>query len=303
MSSRRGPLDGALEHLEDLMKEAARLAGEGAGDGANDSEFEVPAPWVPPRHNTATVEISEDYKPRRRRPHDDLHGLGIKRHHHIHLGHHTPRNPIARKWETLRKRITATVACINTVLVGFVIGIYAGMVPRIQYQLADQHHYIIQGNIYLFIGLAVSSFISWPLPLLHGRKPYIIGGYAVALPLHFPQAVIATGYRSPTYTQYHVGLLISRLFTGLALGFAHINAFTVLLDLFGASLMSKRPHQEFVAPDDLRRDGGGMGLWLGLWSWSFIGSLSLGFLAGKDTVTGARGRLLVGANIIQVRQS
>lgn len=273
-----GPLDSALEHLEDLMKEAARLAGDGAGD--EEKDFEIPPPWVPHRNNTAIVQISGDYKPRRRRPHDDdLRGDGVKRHHHI-LGHHTPRNPIARKWETPRKRIAATVACINTALVGFIIGIYAGMVPRIQYQLADQHHYIIQGNIYLFIGLAVSSFIFWPLPLLHGRKPYIISAFAVALPLHFPQAVIATGYRTPTDAQYRDGLLVARLFTGLALGFAQINAFTVLLDLFGASLMSKRPHQEFVAMDDMRRDGGGMGLWLGLWSWSFIASLSIGFLAG-----------------------
>lgn len=34
--------------------------------------------------------------------------------------------------------------------------------------------------------------------------------------------------------------------------------------------------------DDVRRQGGGMGIWLGLWSWCFVGSLSLGFLIGAS---------------------
>ena len=205
--------------------------------------------------------------------------------HRSRLGHHVKRQPIARKWETARKRITATIACVNTGIVGFIIGIYAGMVPRIQYVLADQKHYIIQGNVYLFIGLAISTFFFWPLPLLHGRKPYILGAFALALPLHFPQAVIVGGYRTSTDTTYRTGLLLARFLTGIALGFANVNCFAVLLDLFGASLMSSRPHQEIVNYDDVRRDGGGMGLWLGIWSWCFIASIAVGFVAGAGVIS------------------
>jgi hypothetical protein len=57
-----------------------------------------------------------------------------------------------------------------------------------------------------------------------------------------------------------------------------------LLDLFGASLQSKFPHQEVVIADDIRRDGGGMGIWLGIWSWCSIGSIAIGFVSGAGTI-------------------
>lgn len=68
------------------------------------------------------------------------------------------------------------------------------------------------------------------------------------------------------------------------LGFANVNFVTTLLDLFGASLQSQKPHQEIVVHNDPRRHGGGMGLWLGIWSWCFIGSLSLGFVTGAGII-------------------
>ena len=40
------------------------------------------------------------------------------------LGRFHRRQPIAREWSTLRKRITATIACLNTVFVGLIAGIY-----------------------------------------------------------------------------------------------------------------------------------------------------------------------------------
>ncbi|KAJ9628822.1 hypothetical protein H2203_002725 [Taxawa tesnikishii (nom. ined.)] len=82
---------------------------------------------------------------------------------------------------------------------------------------------------------------------------------------------------NPSYSGYKVELLLPRALAGLALGFANINNLATLLDLFGASLQSTNPHQEFVARDDVRRQGGGMGLWLGVWAWCWIGSLSVGF--------------------------
>lgn len=136
----------------------------------------------------------------------------------------------------------------------------------------------------LYIGLALTTLLAWPLPLLHGRKPYTLLAFAVMLPLQFPQAIVVSSYRAPNNATYRVGLLLPRVLTGIAMGFANINFMPTFLDLFGASLMSYKPHQEFVTPDDVRRQGGGMGMWLGLWSWCFVGSLSIGFWIGATII-------------------
>ncbi|OHE92955.1 hypothetical protein CORC01_11748 [Colletotrichum orchidophilum] len=47
------------------------------------------------------------------------------------------RQPIARDWSPVRKRAIATVACISTALIGMIIGIYAGLVPSLQYYILD----------------------------------------------------------------------------------------------------------------------------------------------------------------------
>ena len=44
------------------------------------------------------------------------------------LGRFHRRQPIAREWSTGRKRITATIACLNTVFVGLITGIYVSLV-------------------------------------------------------------------------------------------------------------------------------------------------------------------------------
>ena len=205
-------------------------------------------------------------------------------HHTFSLHRHHRRQPIARNWSTGKKRLTAVIACINTGLLGIIIGIYAGEVPRIQYFLADESHIVIVGNAVLYFGLALSTFVVWPLPLLHGRKPYVLAALALALPLQFPQAVVVGAKRSPNHARFRTGLLCSRAALGLVLGFANVNYITVLLDLFGASLQSKNPHQEFVVPNDVRRHGGGMGMWLGIWSWCWIGSLAIGFQVGAAII-------------------
>lgn len=104
------------------------------------------------------------------------------------------------------------------------------------------------------------------------------------MPLQFPQALVVSAKRSPNDTGYVKGLLASRAFSGLVLGFANINYIAILLDLFGASLQSKHPHQEFTVVNDLRRHGGGMGMWLGIWCWCSIGSLALGFQIGAGII-------------------
>lgn len=137
----------------------------------------------------------------------------------------------------------------------------------------------------LFLGLGLTTVIFWPLPLLHGRKPYTLMAFALMLPLQFPQALAVSSNRDPDNPLYRCGLLIPRLFTGIALGFANINQLPTLFDLFGVSLMSERPHEEVVVYDDVRRQGGGVGLWLGIWSFCFVGSLSIGFCAGACIIT------------------
>jgi MFS family permease len=164
------------------------------------------------------------------------------------------------------------------------VGIYAGLVPSIQYYIADFHHYTILGNVGLYLGMALPNLLFWPLPLLHGRKPYIVGGLCVAMPLLFPQALAIGTRRSPDTCIWRVALLLPRALMGFVLGFANMNFHSVLTDLFGASLMSKNPHQEVVDEYDVRRHGGGLGVWLGIWTWCFIGSLGVGFLVGAVVI-------------------
>lgn len=196
------------------------------------------------------------------------------------------RAPIARDWSDSRKRWTATIACISTALIGLIIGIYAGEVPAIQYAIIDEHHYAILGNVVFFIGLAITTALFFPLPLLHGRKPYTLAALAVLMPLQFPQALAVNSQRSPSASTYRVGLLLPRVIAGLICGLANINFLSTLLDLFGASLQSSNPHQELVDINDVRRHGGGMGMWLGIWTWCFIGSIGVGFFIGAAIISG-----------------
>ncbi|KAI9877618.1 MAG: hypothetical protein M1830_003296 [Pleopsidium flavum] len=210
----------------------------------------------------------------------DRHHFSLREPHGFSLSRSHRRAPIARDWGPSRKRFVAAVACISTALLGLIVGIYAGEVPAIQYSLADEHHYTILGNVFFYIGLAISTLLFWPLPLLHGRKPYTLVALALLLPLQFPQAIVVGTPRSPYVATYRVGLLFTRAISGLVMGFASVNFKTTLLDLFGASLQSGNPHEEIVNENDVRRHGGGMGVWLGIWTWCSIGSIGVGFLIG-----------------------
>lgn len=169
-------------------------------------------------------------------------------------------------------------------MVGILVGIYAGEVSSIQYYIADFYHHAILGNVFFFITLAVTTFLSWPLPLLHGRKPYILAALTITMPLLFPQAIAVSMQRSPYVATWRVALLLPRTVIGAALGFANTNFMATLTDLFGASLQSSNPHQETVDELDARRHGGGLGVWLGIWTWRYIGSIGVGFLVGASTI-------------------
>jgi hypothetical protein len=168
---------------------------------------------------------------------------------------------VARNWPNSRKRLTAIVACLNSACLGLLIGIYAGEVPAIQYVVVDLNRCIILGNVFLYIGLALATLFCWPLPLLHGRKPYTLTALIVALFCQLPQGLMVVSFRDPDISRYRVTLLLSRGFSGFALGFAEINNLASLLDVFGAFLQSKESRNQGNLLD-VRRYGGGMGLWL-----------------------------------------
>lgn len=189
--------------------------------------------------------------------------------------------PVARNWPVSRKRFTATVVCINTAALGIIMGIYSGEVPSIQYRIADfHHHFTILGNVVMYCGLAISTILFWPLPLLYGRKPFNIAGLCFVFGLQIPQGIAVSAWRMPETPTWRVLLLLSRALSGLAFGLVNVNLLATLLDLFGSSLQSHHPHGEVPDAYDLRRHGGGMGNWLGFWCWCSIGTLSVGFVVG-----------------------
>jgi hypothetical protein len=251
---------------------------------------------IPPRHDTiASLRASQIEDPEKSRPAgksankdytlEGRHHFSIREPRGFSLSRSHRRLPIARDWSTVRKRYVATVTCITTAFMGLIIGIYAGEVPAIQYTLADQHHFVVLGNVFFFLGLAITTALFYPLPLLHGRKPYTLAALAILLPLQFPQALAINGNRNPYVATYRVGLLLPRMFAGIVMGFANISFITTLMDLFGASLQSGNPHQETVNANDVRRHGGGMGVWLSIWVWSAIGSIGIGFLIGAGIIS------------------
>ncbi|KXJ90949.1 hypothetical protein Micbo1qcDRAFT_225805 [Microdochium bolleyi] len=190
------------------------------------------------------------------------------------------KKPIARDWPVTRKRFVAAMACFNTALIGVLAGIYSGILPSVQYMVVDLDHSMVFGNVGLYLGMALTSFFCWPLPLLHGRKPYIVCSLGIALPLLFPQALAVTEPRSPSTSLWKLAIFIPRTLLGFAMGLVSMNCHSTMTDLFGSSLMSTKPHQEVVDNRDMRRHGGGLGVWLGFWTWCFIGSLATGFVIG-----------------------
>jgi len=61
----------------------------------------------------------------------ELHVRDQAHHHTFSLRRHHRKQPIARNWRTGKKRLTAAIACINTALLGIIVGIYASVSSRI----------------------------------------------------------------------------------------------------------------------------------------------------------------------------
>ncbi|KAK8089896.1 Major facilitator superfamily transporter, partial [Apiospora hydei] len=289
-------INNAMKNLEQLLSEALHIANnvtEPQADacsldgGASDDkvDFGMPLPQrnavkrsgtdvSPPdhlHHNSAANPTRASLRQSAAKRAHELRNISLRgrshvsiRDAHFSLTKSHKRQPIARDWSPIR----------------ILIGIYAGLVPSIQYFIVDTNHSAILGNVGLYIGMALPTFLCWPLPLLHGRKPYILTSLAVAMPLLFPQALAISSVRITFTNLWTMTLLLSRALMGVALGFAGMNFHSILTDLYGVSLMSRNPHGELVDSSDVRRHGGGLGVWLGIWTWCFIGSLGLGFLIG-----------------------
>lgn len=187
--------DGAADEDEWTTGDDVR---QGAGDGHVSSEWQRPHSAPPASHDLSEPEQEGRLKTHgsmrinlRGRSHVSVREQGVN------LARSYYRQPIARDWSAVRKQFVATVACLSTAGIGVLIGIYAGMVPSIQYWIADLEHYAILGNAFFYLGLAIPTFFFWPLPLLHGRKPYILSSLVLSMPLLFPQAITVSEMRSP----------------------------------------------------------------------------------------------------------
>ncbi|KAK3325440.1 hypothetical protein B0H66DRAFT_615974 [Apodospora peruviana] len=187
--------DGANDEVTDGPTEHLR--------GDTDGTLETDGPLSPPP--TAQIELYElDQEGSVRHapsiPRINLRGrshVSIRGYQGFSLARAYKRQPVGRDWSTVRKRFVAAVACLSTAMIGVLIGIYAGMVPSIQYWIVDLWHYAILGNVFFYLGLAIPTFFFWSLPLLHGRKPYILSSLVIAMPLLFPQAISVSTMRSP----------------------------------------------------------------------------------------------------------
>ena len=186
----------------------------------------------------------------------------------------------AREWSPMKKRYVASIACFSTTAIGTVIGIYFGLSPVMQEYLSDEGSWVALGNMWCFLGMALTSFFCWPLPLLHGRKPYVIGGLAISLVLLFAQATAVSSERLANITEWRIAFLVTRGVMGAYLACVGLNFYFTLTDLFGASVSPT--HGSLSAhDDDQRHRGGGLGIWLGIYTWCWIASIPLGFGIGE----------------------
>jgi hypothetical protein len=85
----------------------------------------TPLPWVQP----ANVELELGLeRSKTEKLHDNVHKPSMSSSEPLLAFTHVRHQPIARKWKKSRKRFTAAVACINTFVVGFQIGIYVSYI-------------------------------------------------------------------------------------------------------------------------------------------------------------------------------
>lgn len=179
----------------------------------------------------------------------------------------------------MRKRYVASVACFSAAAIETVIGIYFGLSPVIQEYLSDGDSWVAVGNTWCFLGMALTTFFCWPLPLLHGWKPYVVGGLPISLVLLFVQATAVISERLWDVTGWRNALLVTRGVMSACFACVGLNFYSTLTNLFGGSITLALLRLS-TDDGDQRRRGGGLGIWLGIYTWCWISSISLGFGIG-----------------------
>ncbi|KAL9062883.1 MAG: hypothetical protein Q9157_008562, partial [Trypethelium eluteriae] len=110
------PRHHVVEHLEPALPHSSDPVRRQEGSRQNSSIGSEPADG---KLGLGEVDIEKLNLKEPRRSHHSL-----LEHQPVSLGRHHRRQPVARDWHTTRKRLTATVACMNTALLGLIIGIY-----------------------------------------------------------------------------------------------------------------------------------------------------------------------------------
>ena len=202
-------------------------------------------------------------------------------------------------WSLRKKRIAAAIACLIPGFVGFVMGCYFGEAPAIQKSLQVSGNIVALGNVGFLVGVALSGLIFWPLPLLHGRKPYSLVSLALVVPLQLPQALslpphTTLGQRvGAPMLPYVVCSLVFRSLSGIIIGFASLTSLATILDMFGPDtggccrggvvfnngIPVEGMDKYHLVPGG--EAGARVGVWLGVWAWFFVASPGVGFFIGQ----------------------
>jgi hypothetical protein len=205
------------------------------------------------------------------------------------------------EWSLWEKRISASLACTVFGLVGWITGNYHAEGQAIQEHLLISPGLASLGNSLFYLALAFPVFFLWPLPLLHGRKPYILMAVALLLPLQLPQALSMPPYTTEpelwarSMRPYVICVIFFRVVAGLALGLAVMNTLSLIVDLFGpdsgaccrggvvynTTVPLERHNQFLLVPGG--EAGVRIGMWLGVYVWLLTSISGVGFLVGKVT--------------------
>lgn len=168
------------------------------------------------------------------------------------------------------------------------MGCYFGEAAAIQESLQTSRNIVALGNASFLVGVAFSGLLFWPLPLLHGSKPYMLVSLALMAPLQLPQALplpphTTLGQRAGGYVlPFVVCLLVFRSISGTTTGSTGLTSFAMILDMFGPDTGTCRRggivfnngapiegvDQYHLVPGG--EAGAGVGMWLGVWAWFFV---------------------------------
>lgn len=202
-------------------------------------------------------------------------------------------------WSLRDKRVAAVMACSISGLISFIVGCYFGESAAMRRSLRISDHVASLGNVSFLIGVALPVLVLWPLPLLHGKKPYLLLSIALVVPLQLPQALSLPPH---TTVEQHLGdsmlpyvicMMVFRGVSGIVLGFAAMIAFATIMDLFGPDtgaccrggiVFNNRAPVEGANQYHMvsgGEAGSRIGVWLGIWSWLFVSFPGAGFFIGQ----------------------